>query len=416
MAVNGGEGGRRREIEVVVGGGDEEMMSAGNSRRHVFDDIEVKGDRIEVKGRSLINGEGEATRVSICIPPKNALLLMRCRSDPLKMAAIANRISSYAAKYEHGGIEEKEEEEENYDETTSSEEFLESEHKIYVAEVLEKKEMHNVEECREKLVIRNEEKIEEIEQELCEEEEKEETESNMSSFEALLDQENTEQDQYFAEVEEAKSDVDKASAHIEENQDATIVQEEENAVEPDKLEAEVPENQDTATKKETATAVALPECLLLMMREPKLSMEVSKETWVCATDFIRLMPERPRRTATKAAAASGGGGDHEPVVKRRAAVEKSRPRVPAPPGKRNDAQPARSSCSLPAASTAAVIERKRVNDGGACEPLALTRCKSEPMSTAAAKLMPEAEAGCWKDNVEPHRQASLGVGAAGVGF
>ncbi|KAL8481571.1 hypothetical protein ACS0TY_027904 [Phlomoides rotata] len=34
---------------------------------------------------------------------------------------------------------------------------------------------------------------------------------------------------------------------------------------------------------------SLPECLLLMMCEPKLSMVVSKEIWVCGTDFIRLL-------------------------------------------------------------------------------------------------------------------------------
>ncbi|KAG0499204.1 hypothetical protein HPP92_003502 [Vanilla planifolia] len=38
------------------------------------------------------DGEGqEAGRASVCIPPKNALLLMRCRSDPVRMAAMANR-------------------------------------------------------------------------------------------------------------------------------------------------------------------------------------------------------------------------------------------------------------------------------------------------------------------------------------
>ncbi|KAH6775604.1 hypothetical protein C2S52_013165 [Perilla frutescens var. hirtella] len=403
VAVNGGEGERRREIEVVVGGGDEEAtekMSAGNSRRHVFDDIEVKGDRIEVKGMSVMNGEREreATRVSISIPPKNALLLMRCRSDPIKMAAIANRISSDSARYENSGIEEEEDEYDDDDgeTTSSSDELFEGQHKIFVAQVLE--EMHNVGEINggeEKLFISNEEKkLEEIQ--LIQEEE-ETVKSNMSSFE------NAENYQDETEVE-AKSEPD-------ENQDSMIVQEgddeaeEKNAVASDKLQAhDMPGNQETET-----AAVALPECLLLMMREPKLSMEVSKETWICATDFIRLLPDRPRRAASKAAVA---GGDHEPVVRRRASVEKScRPRVPAPPCRKNyDVQPARSSCSLPAASTAAVIERKRVN----CEPLALTRCKSEPMSTAAAKLMPEA--GCWKDNVEPHRQAALGVGAAGVGF
>ncbi|KAL2482902.1 uncharacterized protein Fot_44346 [Forsythia ovata] len=60
-----------------------EMMSMRSSRRHVFEDIEIKYDKIEE----------EVVRVSFCIPPKNALLLMRCRSDPMKMVALANHFS-----------------------------------------------------------------------------------------------------------------------------------------------------------------------------------------------------------------------------------------------------------------------------------------------------------------------------------
>ncbi|KAJ4893658.1 hypothetical protein Rs2_20452 [Raphanus sativus] len=44
-------------------------------------EIEMKTEREEVGG---IN--------SLCSPPKNALLLMRCRSDPVKVAALANRV------------------------------------------------------------------------------------------------------------------------------------------------------------------------------------------------------------------------------------------------------------------------------------------------------------------------------------
>ncbi|KAL2496812.1 uncharacterized protein Fot_40569 [Forsythia ovata] len=80
-----------REIELVVGGGDEEemrtdlkkRMTMRTLRRHVLEDIEIKDDKIEE----------EDGRVSICIPPNNTLLLMRCRSDPMKMAALANRFS-----------------------------------------------------------------------------------------------------------------------------------------------------------------------------------------------------------------------------------------------------------------------------------------------------------------------------------
>ncbi|KAL2548916.1 uncharacterized protein Fot_10446 [Forsythia ovata] len=58
-------------------------MSMRSSRRHVLEDIEIKDDKIEE----------EAGRVSFCIPTKNALLLMWCRYNPMKMAVLANRFS-----------------------------------------------------------------------------------------------------------------------------------------------------------------------------------------------------------------------------------------------------------------------------------------------------------------------------------
>ncbi|XP_022851505.1 uncharacterized protein LOC111373231, partial [Olea europaea var. sylvestris] len=58
VSLNDGEGGRRRAIELVMGGGDEEettevreKMSMKSSRRHVFEDIEIKDDRIEINGQ-----------------------------------------------------------------------------------------------------------------------------------------------------------------------------------------------------------------------------------------------------------------------------------------------------------------------------------------------------------------------------
>ncbi|KAM0040233.1 hypothetical protein Hdeb2414_s0012g00391421 [Helianthus debilis subsp. tardiflorus] len=61
---------------------DEEEV--GNTRRHVFDDLEIVNDVI------LGSKDEEASR-SVCVPPKNALLLMRCRSDPVKMEALTTR-------------------------------------------------------------------------------------------------------------------------------------------------------------------------------------------------------------------------------------------------------------------------------------------------------------------------------------
>lgn len=131
----------------------------------------------------------------------------------------------------------------------------------------------------------------------------------------------------------------------------------------------------------------LPDCLLLMMCEPKLSMEVSKETWVCSTDFIRWLPERHH--SKKGNTNKTDGSDESTVAK-----TKKKPPV-------QPAQPARSSISFPAGSVANMIEQKLVKAGG-YEPLILTRCKSAPMRSTA--------------KIESHRPATFGVGKAGVGF
>ncbi|XP_038981459.1 uncharacterized protein LOC103707380 [Phoenix dactylifera] len=48
----------------------------------------------------------------VCVPPKNALLLMRCRSDPVKMAALTSRFFGSTATNVQAEEEEEEEEEE----------------------------------------------------------------------------------------------------------------------------------------------------------------------------------------------------------------------------------------------------------------------------------------------------------------
>ncbi|KAK6132810.1 hypothetical protein DH2020_033453 [Rehmannia glutinosa] len=409
VLVNSGEGGRRREIEVVVGGGDETAV-----RRHVFEDIEVKNGRIEIKGRSLEDEEEEIGRVSICIPPKNALLLMRCRSDPMKMAALANRCNWAAPECENEEDNEEEDEIvdfEGKDEIYEGfEEGIEVSNKPNEEQEIQNEAGPNLEMgfCEDKLAIYSEEKEQEIK------EEEEEIESNMSSFEALLEESPTcHSSSSSAQSDEEGNDVvslpdqKEASIQQEETEESTTSEKDPIFISNDNQNHK-PEK--THQQEESENPV-LPECLLLMMCEPKLSMEVSKETWVRGTDFIRWLPERPRK------AAKAAGCDHVNPVKRRPSIvdSKPKPRVPAaPPTKRNEHQPPRSSCSLPAA--ASMIERKLVS-AGAYEPLALTRCKSEPMRTAAAKLMPEP---CfWKNGsvkMEPHGRAALGVGAAGVGF
>ncbi|XP_075477342.1 uncharacterized protein LOC142518437 [Primulina tabacum] len=535
VSVNDGEGGKRREIELVVGGGDEEEILAerysmrSSRRRHVFEDIEVKNDRIEVKGQSL-EGEEEAARVSICIPPKNALLLMRCRSDPMKMASLANKFSwdaKAAHKVEYEDIKEGKNEEQVGKDVDEFEEVqngdtisVESEeqenlrgcdvkdeifmgNKAETGEVFEEKDV-SVEHIDEQETLNEAEVISEIRavcnggksqglliisfqemekkqeqesavtKEMTLEEEEEEVESNMSSFEALLDQENAEHFRdYPVQLEEEAEDASlclltssngsdeeesegnkmptlhhDAAMEIqdgEETQESNLsftecydvnqeetqlnceeknsrkdgTEEQKAATSPTVTGIGAPENREFLVgsqdaKKEKESHV-LPDCLLLMMCEPKLSMEVSKETWVCSTDFLRWLPERPLKPPAKPAKV-GSGGEQGPM-KRRLSVD-SKPKPNSQKEKHELQQPRRSSCSLPpataAASRANIIEQELVN-AVAYEPLALTRCKSEPMSTAAAKLLPESH--FWKNAIrklEPHSRATLG--AAGVGF
>ena len=147
-------------------------------------------------------------------------------------------------------------------------------------------------------------------------------------------------------------------------------------------------------------------------------MEVSKETWVCSTDFLRWLPEK--RNQQQPVVRQKDGGD-EP--KRRISVDSKPPPI--------FLQPPRSSCSFPAAppmatavaaaaaanggggrgSMATMSEQKLVGGGKGYEPFVLTRCKSEPRRSSA-KLAPDACS--WKNR--KLESASLGVGAAGVGF
>ncbi|KAI3804833.1 hypothetical protein L1987_26672 [Smallanthus sonchifolius] len=156
----------------------------------------------------------------------------------------------------------------------------------------------------------------------------------------------------------------------------------------------------------------LPECLLLMMYEPKLSMEVSKETWVSSKDFIRRhsSKKKPPPPPPPSAVKPTDGQSKVSATSTTSSSKYDKHVTTAP-----SIQPGRSSCSLPApTSMAEMLEQKLVNAVG-YEPFVLTRCKSEPMRTAAAKLAPD---NCfWKNRkLEPLRRASFGVGAAGVGF
>ncbi|KAF7141879.1 hypothetical protein RHSIM_Rhsim06G0203400 [Rhododendron simsii] len=476
------------EVEGVEEG--REIRERISLRRHADDEEE------EVEMFEGEKCEGAVGRLSICAPPKNALLLMRSRSDPVRVSALAARFWETAADKcdEEGDDCDKDEED---DEVVGEGEVVKVGLGLTVGKKVEEPEKlglinqfcegeeegkaepdggmvveegegeENTEEG--KLEINEEmrreaderenpeflEEIQELEAEEVNRENQEFVEENQeavadpASFEtedALLIREGEQDDALVQERGESISV--HLSSEVEDEEDeetgeSTLNEEEENALEemeaqdsPLKVEAEEEEEEEILTQErseseqtqEEAAAIfsseereehqeqeeresndvtpLLPDCLLLMRCEPKLSMEVSKETWVCTTDFIRWLPGRPQPKASM-------DGGAEPKKKKRIGSTDSNP---AP------YQLPRSSCSLPAAqagrvSTAARMEQQRVvNAAVACEPLVLTRCKSEPNRTAAAKLKPET---CfWKNRrLEPHSRAAVGVGAAaGVGF
>jgi hypothetical protein len=79
--------GKGREMELVVG--EEERVTERSHRLRRRMEVFNEGNEIKEEKNEVL--EEEDARVSICISPKNALLCMRCRFDPLKMAAVANR-------------------------------------------------------------------------------------------------------------------------------------------------------------------------------------------------------------------------------------------------------------------------------------------------------------------------------------
>ncbi|XP_040990009.1 glutamic acid-rich protein-like [Juglans microcarpa x Juglans regia] len=495
VAMQEGEG-KGREIELVVR--EEERVTERNPsqrRREVFD----AGFEIKEQRKGVEDAEEEEARVSICIPPKNALLLMRCRSDPVKMAALANRFWDSPTRKDVDEDHDQDEDEGHKDEEEQHGEVKVGEGREGKVEVeTEEKEDEirdkwvsageghgQLEEKANFVIEEQDEGVEEnserspqvinqlhehpLEQEEYEDDDDEEEEDDEDEEEeelelnqvvpaeetllssppgALADPENSKMEPEADHAEQEAADNKGAnfspssvisaesgqeSEEQEEQRDATPAALGEEAEESNE-EKEMPERpwegpshgrsdpeypipnehysgfepniQEIQQKPERRSSV-LPDCLLLMMCEPKLSMEVSKETWVCSTDFIRCLPERP---------ANKTNGKDE--VKKRVSTEVSNP---TDPPHQLLLQPPRSSCSFPIAaaapgagsSMASMIEQKLVGSNG-YEPFVLTRCKSEPRRSSG-KFAPEA---CfWKNRkMEPHRPATLGVGAAGIGF
>lgn len=410
--------------------GEKMQSSMRSSRRHVFEGIEFKDHDDE-----SVEMKEEKGRVSICIPPKNALLLMRCRSDPMKMADIANRFWESPAREETNekeigeNAEVKEvEDTENTEcnvlqETSVSVDLVENEEAVEVTDSSKDEEKLKCDELTPETEEQDEEdsemkglvavaavEVNSIVDQLLESEKKEEEEdSSIQSFSSFSE---NEEDETLEEEERFKSIIKKVIEetllleHID-REDAKQIQHEHKHEEEAKSDAVFSNNENEKESRKQQNESILPDCLLLMMCEPKLSMEVSKETWVYSSTEVK----QAKTVTTKKKK-----NEIPEDPKRRRSIDKSKQQHLL-------LQPPRSSCSFPATgvspaiSMATMIEQKLVN-AVAYEPLVLTRCKSEPMRTVAggtAKLVPET---CfWKNmKIEPHRRATFGFGAAGVGF
>lgn len=154
----------------------------------------------------------------------------------------------------------------------------------------------------------------------------------------------------------------------------------------------------------------LPDCLLLMLYEPKLSMEVSKETWVCSDDFL----QRNRRPSKSTAAATTAIITSTDDIRR---DETNRDEASEVTNENKEVTTPMQNVSHPPPPTllAADTEKKQTINAAAKHtqvptlaygPLVLTRCKSEPMRSSAS-LTPDA---CfWRDRHRP-------IGATGIGF
>uniref|UniRef100_A0A803LVJ3 Uncharacterized protein n=1 Tax=Chenopodium quinoa TaxID=63459 RepID=A0A803LVJ3_CHEQI len=459
-------------------------------RRSIFDDMEfddlftkdnnVRNDNNEsneiIDNDSSNGDDEEGGRVSVCVPPKNALLLMRCRSDPLKMGSLSRKLWEVPLRpQDDDDVEEKqkgdeikaerdvklaEKAEEIGDDKTEeignekTEEFREENAEVIreMTEVLgdESEEIDGgLEEFDETLGFAGDE-LKEAEEEERETEEKQSVENRgMVDEEEFEDSEETQliEDEITAngclietslveEVEDVENEQDLVISSAENEQDLVVNSEENERnllinTESNEQELNNSENneQELKVEKEEIAELELDSDDLSTIHDEEerqkcesISMEVSKETWVCSTDFLRWLPERHHK---KVVNKPDNLSDSSIPKKNKPAAVAAMP----PPhvqqryelAAQPPIQPGRSSISFPAGggSVANLIEQK-LNKGGGYEPFVLTRCKSAPLRSAAKTLPPEMACSLWgRENgrkLEPHRPATFGVGAAGVGF
>ncbi|XP_072984058.1 uncharacterized protein [Typha latifolia] len=515
MAIEESEEGKRGGVVGLV------VEERGKGEVGFWEKEEVEELELEKKDEVLVVGEEEKEegRVSVCIPPKNALLLMRCRSDPVRMAALANRF--WGSPTRDVQVEEEEEEDDSQEKEQVAS-IPEGERYVYVGGIkveVDPKDSEAekstqdailtaaVEEIRDQVEEKMESNVEkkgEEEQEVVKDgslDDPTKTERNLLKEESEEEAEKTQLQEKAAESVELKNGDKEEEEEIKGRRPSTssssstreerkfrrsssssssrkekrrhsfsteiearrpsfsnekearrasfsiskegrrrwsfsIEQEDlitesklyveskksnKSSPEPEQAEEDTnvenpksPEEAqvaETKVKEETIKTVEeekkekkrsgeLPDCLLLMMYEPKLSMEVSKETWVCSNDFLRWRPhhgQRPRAQTKDSGEEGGGseskGGEHTAVtVPTKQDGQPSAPPLPPPTPPKPSAEP----------PNVLSLEPKTKQ----YEPFVLTRCKSEPLRSSA-RLAPDA---CfWKERHRP-------IGAAGIGF
>ncbi|KMZ69556.1 hypothetical protein ZOSMA_20G00340 [Zostera marina] len=486
------------------------MEERRGSRREVMREMELVADELErrtkteeITGNQVEDSDNkgeEDVDVLVCVPPRNALLLMRCRSDPVRMSSIANRY--WGSPIANGQVEtevladkEVEQVEEDQPEVVVKEENVNGEEDTpeLSNSVLE---VEFEGECEEELGIESlkeeeesskpeesEEKINPSLMEVIEEEDREKEKENIDTVQLAAESvdvvnsnlepnyggdkkprrlkkkkkkfEVTEEENRrwsFSKENEKRrhsfstnKDVKKSSSYREKEirrssfslsseevvvrrssfsseleirrrrrsfssekhgrRDVTLQEKLAEDAETDR--SKIEETQKTVQgKKEDSKhsddkvdkknrVFELPDCLLLMMYEPKLSMEVSKETWVSTSDFIRSSHRHNRRRREqqqpnnlKQEEVSGVNVVKEETVntlQHQEEEEKERATQSHP-------QTSNTRCKTAASSYPG--------------PFVLTRCKSEPMRSSA-KMLPDA---CfWKSRHQP-------ISTAGIGF
>ncbi|KAL5730562.1 hypothetical protein ACHQM5_003367 [Ranunculus cassubicifolius] len=446
-----------------------------NYRENREIEMEITEEKLETRGRVEEDEvEEEEARESICIPPKNALLLMRSRSAPFRMSSLANRFWDSPGPQDKEEDHDEEEELELYNAINGGSEEIGEKHRISGVEVksdldeqmveslnsggnpLKEEEMQDAqskeedmtekqeeikhkegilvkklssEDSLEEAMLEMDERAAKLQVEVVEKKEKRRVSFSSSTMylepesepETDLEEEEDEEIEAILEERSQKSTEEESSVSVSEDEkeipSRSTIEADQDQEDEQIDNVEDDENQDRHEEVDEEEKSLLPDCLLLMMCEPKLSMEVSKETWVCSRDFIRFRPTEKKVVPQK----TNNGGDES--TKKRLSTDTNPIPKPQQPSKKQQKQqqkpaiqiqPARSSCSKVEPLVAAI--EKKLTDSKAYEPFVLKRCKSEPMRNSA-KLAPEV---CFwnKNKIETnhHQPPSVGVGATGIGF